>query len=88
LQQATRHIQDLLSMLQKDCDDCETQFSTIFKRTIEIAPKRDMELTLPRRNLRQTHSENYPTNNVQDYFRQSLFISCTDSIIMSINCII
>lgn len=84
LQRATRHIQDLLTMLQKDRDDCETQFSAIFERAIDIASKIDLELTLPRRNARQTHRENYPTNNIQDYYRQSLFIPYIDSIIMSI----
>jgi len=88
LQQATRHVQVLLSMLQKDRDDCETQFSAIFEKAVEIASKINLELTLPRRNARQTHRDNYPTNNVQDYFRQSLFIpyiQCiNESIIISI----
>ncbi|XP_025191772.1 zinc finger MYM-type protein 1-like [Melanaphis sacchari] len=63
LQQATRHVQDLLSMLQKDRGDCETQFSSIFEKAVEIASKINLELTLPPRNARQTHRENYPTNN-------------------------
>jgi len=72
-------------MLQKDRDYCETQLSAIFEKAMDIASKIDLELTLLRRNVRQTHRENYPTNNVQDYFRQSLFIPYIDSIIMSIN---
>jgi len=53
-------------MLQKDRDDCESQFSALFEKAIDIASKIDLKLTLPRRNVRQTHRENYPTNNVQD----------------------
>lgn len=83
-QQATRHFQDRLSMLQKDRDDCETQFNAIFEKAVEIAYKINLEWTLPRRHAWQTHRDNYPTNNVLDYFRQSLFIPYIESIIMSI----
>lgn len=49
LQQATKHVQDLLYMLQKYRDDCETQLSAIFEKAVEIASKINLELTLPRR---------------------------------------
>ncbi|KAL4131364.1 hypothetical protein QTP88_008687 [Uroleucon formosanum] len=35
--------------------------------------------------IRQTQRDNYPSNNINDFFRQSLFIPYLDSIIMSIS---
>jgi hypothetical protein len=34
-------------MLKKDRDDCETQFSAIFEKAVEIEYKINLELTLP-----------------------------------------
>ncbi|CAI6349453.1 unnamed protein product [Macrosiphum euphorbiae] len=82
LQEATKHIQDLLSMLEID-RNCENLFNTIFNEVKLVASKIDLELKLPRRSIKQVHRENYPTNDVEVYFRQSLFIPYLESVIMS-----
>lgn len=84
LQEATKHIQDLLSMLEIDRNNCENRFNTIFNEVKLVASKIDFELKLPRRSIKQVHRENYPTNDVEIYFRQSLFIPYLESIIMSL----
>lgn len=60
-------------MLQKYRNDFEGKIGALFEKVKEIAFKIDLELTLPRRMTRQRYRENYPTNNVQDYFRQYTF---------------
>lgn len=80
LQQVTRHIQNLLSILEKHTEDCKIEFSEI-KKLKEIALKIDLELSLSQRTSHQIHRDNYPIDNVEDYFRQSLFIRHLKSII-------
>ncbi|KAL5245828.1 hypothetical protein ACI65C_013236 [Semiaphis heraclei] len=70
LQEATKHIQDLLSMLEIDRNNCENRFNIIFNEVKLVASKIDLELKLPRRSIKQVHRENYPTNDVEIYFRQ------------------
>jgi len=84
LQEATQHIQDLLLMLEIDRNNCENIFNSIFKEVKLVASKIDLKLKLPRRSVKQVHRENYPTNDVEVYFRQSLFIPYLESVIMSL----
>lgn len=84
LQEATKHIQDLLSMLEIDRNNCENIFNSIFNEVKLVASKIDLKLKLPRRSVKQVHRENYPTNDVEVYFRQSLFIPYLESVIMSL----
>lgn len=85
LQEATQQIQDLLKLLKNERSNSECQFDLIFKKAEETAIKIGLELQLPRRANRQTQRDNYPTNDIKEFFRQSLFIPYLDSIIMSIN---
>lgn len=85
LQEATQQIQELLKLVKSDRSNSECQFNLIFKKTEDTAIKIGLELQLPRRANRQTQRDNYPTNNIKNFFRQSLFIPYLDSIIMSIN---
>jgi hypothetical protein len=84
LQEATKHIQDLLSMLEIDRNNCENIFNSIFNEVKLVASKINLKLKLPRRSVKQVHRENYPTNDVEVYFRQSLFIPYLESVIMSL----
>lgn len=84
LQEAMNHIKELLSVIECDRQNSEAQFNLIFEKAKETAIKINLELKLPRRTIRQTQRDNYPTNNIEDFFRQSLFIPYLDSIIISI----
>ncbi|KAL4142011.1 hypothetical protein QTP88_004543 [Uroleucon formosanum] len=85
LQEATKRIQELLQIVKSDRCNSECQFNLIFKKAEETAIKIGLELKIPRRAIRQTQRDNYPSNNINDFFRQSLFIPYLDSIIMSIS---
>lgn len=85
LQEATKRTQELLQIVKNDRCNSECQFNLIFKKAEEIAIKIGLELQIPRRAIRQAQKDNYPSHNINDFFRQSLFIPYLDSIIMSIS---
>jgi hypothetical protein len=61
LQEATKHIQDLLSLLEIDRKSYENIFNSIFNEVKLVASKIDLKLKLPRCSVKQVHRENYPT---------------------------
>lgn len=85
LQEATKRIQERLQIVKNDRCNSECQFNLIFKKAEETAIKIGLELKIPRRAIIETQRDNYPSNNINDFFRQSLFIPYLDSIIMSIS---
>lgn len=85
LLEATKHLRELLIMLQSDRQNADEVFELIFEDSRKTADNINLELKAPRRTVRQTNRANHPTENVRDYFKQSLYIPYMDSIIMSIN---
>ncbi|KAL4112857.1 hypothetical protein QTP88_016577 [Uroleucon formosanum] len=73
----------LLSIIAKY--SAKFEFISTILQAEETAIKIGLELKIPRRAIRQTQRDNYPSNNINDFFRQSLFIPYLDSIIMSIS---
>lgn len=46
-----------------------------------IAEKIDSDLKLPRVNKKQTHQANYDTNDLQGFYRQSIFIPILEYVV-------
>lgn len=79
-----KHIQILLSTLKGHRDNAVTYFKAIFQKCVLDGEKFDVDIKIPRLAARQTQRANYATDNVEDYFRYSLFIPYLDSVIQSI----
>lgn len=81
LNAAANTIKDTLQILLKCRGNVRTQFSNIFKSCEELANIIDVELRMLRLCKQQKNRSNYPTNNVEDYYRMAIFIPLLDNVI-------
>lgn len=78
---AANTIKDTLQVLSKCHENVDTEFSNIFKSSVDLANIIDVELRMPRLCKQQKNRSNYSTNNVEDYYRISIFIPLLDNVI-------
>ncbi|XP_025405608.1 52 kDa repressor of the inhibitor of the protein kinase-like, partial [Sipha flava] len=81
LNTAANTIKDTLKVLSKCRENVDTEFSNIFKSSEDLANIIDVELRMPRSCKQQKNRSNYFTNNVEDYYRISIFIPLLDNVI-------
>lgn len=81
LNTAANTIKDTLQVLSKCRENVETEFSNIFKLSEDLANIIDVELRMPRLCEQQKNRSNYPTNNVESYYRIAIFIPLLDNVI-------
>lgn len=81
LNTAANTIKDTLKVLSKCRENVETEFSNIFKSCEDLANIIDVELQIPRLCKQQKNRSNYSTNNVEDYYRITIFIPLLDNVI-------
>lgn len=83
-----KSVYDYLAKFNKICESHRTnaveEFKVIFHKASEICTKLEVELKVPRIVARQTLKSNHPHENVEEFFRRSIFISYLDSLISSI----
>jgi hypothetical protein len=79
------HIENLLKIFRLHRKEAEDVFRTdIFDKVMIIVEKLNIQLTVPRQCGRQIHYSNPGSSNVEDYFRQTIFIPYLDSLITSL----
>lgn len=81
LNTAANTIKDTLQVLSKCRENVDTVFSNIFKSSEDLANIIDVELRMPRLCKQQKNRSNYSTNNVEDYYRITIFIPLLDNVI-------
>ena len=87
LPQVQRHIHELLLVINLHCNKANMHFSAdIYKRVIQLSGKLNIQLTPPRQCLRQLYRNNSGARdtNVEEYFRQAMYIPYLDSLIDSL----
>ena len=78
------HIENLQKIFRLHRKEAKDIFRTdIFDKVIIIVEKLNIQLTVPRQCGRQIHRSNPGSSNVEDYFRQTIFIPYLDSLISS-----
>lgn len=78
------HVNKLTDVLQSHRDNAPMEFAVIFEKAKKICEKLDVEFKRPRVVAKQTYRSNQPSENVEEFFRISIFIPYLDSIISSI----
>jgi hypothetical protein len=74
LKTAQNILTDTISVINKKRQNCEKEFNDIFHEAQDIAVKIDYDLKLPRIDKIQTYRANCNTNDLQVYYRQSIYI--------------
>ena len=67
-------VQNLIIVVKLHRGESNKYFEVIFEKTVELAQKVDIELTIPRQCGKQKHRSNPGTMSVEDYFRQTVYI--------------
>lgn len=74
----------MISVVKLHRGESNKYFGVIFEKTVELAQKVDIELTIPKQCGKQKHRSNPGTMSVEDYFRQTVYIPYLDSLISSL----
>jgi len=82
--EALQLVSTLLQYLRDQRSTAEDNFTEIWNNAQELAVLADVELKLPRLAGRQQHRQNVPTSNVEQYFRQTVYITFLDSMIQQL----
>ena len=78
---ARNQINSLMSVITLHEENAEEVFRTdIFAQVKKISDELQLELRMPQTTFRQRYRTNLKTSNVQEYFRQAIFIPYLDSI--------
>lgn len=86
LRKVQNHVETLLKTFRVHRQEAGKYFkSDIFEKVKLLADNLNIQLLIPRQCKRQTHRNNPGSTNVEDYFRQTLFIPYLDSIITSLS---
>lgn len=78
------HVTKLTNVLQSHCNNALIQSIIIFERAQQICEELNIEFKRSRVAARQTQRSNQSSENVEDFFRRSIFIPYLDSIISSL----
>ncbi len=78
------HIGQIIEVLSQNREDSSAITEEILKNTETIATELDVELSVPRRALKQKNRSNPPANDINEYWRRSLIIPYIDSISSSL----
>ncbi|GBO32111.1 hypothetical protein AVEN_189605-1 [Araneus ventricosus] len=76
---------DIKKCFEEIRNDAKIEFSTIYSRARRLSEENNFEFKLPRQTKRQIHRENYGVDNVEDYYKVSVFIPCLDTLIEELN---
>ncbi|KAL4092040.1 hypothetical protein QTP88_026614 [Uroleucon formosanum] len=81
LHEATNIMKDTLNILSKCRENVSSQFIDIYKLAESMAKIQKVDLKIPRVCSRQTNRANFPTNNVEEYYKFAIFIPLLDNVI-------
>lgn len=84
LKSARQELANILKTLEGFRQRIVPGFANLFEEVLGIAREIDVEIRMPRVTGRQNHRENYQTNNIIDYYRQSIYAPALDNIIEDI----
>ena len=86
LKQATEALEDTRSILHEKRKNAESIFENLFYEVKEIAEQLGVELKKPRTCSRQTLRTNPPTDDSEEYFRETIYEPLLDAINLDLQC--
>lgn len=78
---ANELLDEVLSLLLMERKDSEVVFKSIFQKNSSLCEKFEVSVTIPRRAKQQIHRDNYPADDPETFFRQSVYIPYMDQLI-------
>ncbi|KAI4461038.1 52 kda repressor of the inhibitor of the protein kinase-like protein-related [Holotrichia oblita] len=80
-----RHIDDILDVIKEDRQDVENVSYDLFKKSLDIAEKVGVELSVPRVTQKQVHRSNPPSESAVEYWKRPIIILYLDSLTSSLD---
>ena len=77
-------VKDIIQLLEKDRQNADTEFKTIFTQAKNVCDSLGIEITIPRTTKFQKHRCNVPTSDPESYYRISVFIPLIDDLVFSL----
>lgn len=77
-------VSDTIKLLERKRKNCDVTFKSIYDEVIGIAEELDTEIKVPRISKKQKQRENYPTDDAEAYYRQSIYVQLFDNIIVDL----
>ena len=79
---ANELIESLIKSLEDDRADGDVSFGKVFEKVQNVCQLHEIALICPRRATEQIYRENYSTDDVEVYYRQSIYVPYIDHLIM------
>lgn len=70
-----------LNQLERRREKAEQYFNNLYLEICDVAEHINCKISIPRIVERQSFRENYSTNNIEDYYRQSIYIPALDNMV-------
>lgn len=80
-----KHIDDIVDVIKEDRQDVENVSYELFKKSLDIAEKVGVELSVPRVTQKQVHRSNPPSESAVEYWKRSIIIPYLDSLTSSLD---
>ncbi|KAI4461445.1 52 kda repressor of the inhibitor of the protein kinase-like protein-related [Holotrichia oblita] len=80
-----KHIDDILDVIKEDRQDVENVSYDLFKKSLDIAEKVGVELSVPRVTQKQVYRSNPPSESAVEYWKRSIIIPYLDSLTSSLD---
>jgi len=74
-------IDDIIFSLENKRTNCLQIFGNIYQECLLLINELDIEVKTPRLSKYQTKRSNHPVNNIEEYYRVSIFIPLLDNIL-------
>ena len=74
-------IDDIIFNLENKRTNCLVIFGDIYQECVLLMNEMDIEVKIPRLSKYQTKRSNHPVNNIEEYYRVSLFIPLLENIL-------
>lgn len=82
---ALNQVSGVISVFQSIRENVDLKFNNIYKEAKDVAEKLNIEPKMPRICSSQRNRSNVPSNNIEEYYKKSIFIPYLDDLMMALN---
>jgi Domain of unknown function (DUF4371)/hAT family C-terminal dimerisation region len=82
---ALNQVSDVISVFHSIRENVDLKFNNIYKEAKDVAEKLNIEPKMPRICSSQRNRSNVPSNNIEEYYKKSIFIPYLDDLMMALN---
>ncbi|KAL4104264.1 hypothetical protein QTP88_019573 [Uroleucon formosanum] len=82
---ALNQVSNVISVFRSIRENVDLKFNNIYKEAKDVAEKLNIEPKLRRISSSQRNRSNVPSNNIEEYYKKSIFIPYLDDLMMALN---